>query len=75
MTPELLLSCGVALYGERWQSELARDLDVTDRTVRRWLAGDQPVPSGVAVDLLRLLTERASDIDDLLHMLKRAGAP
>ena len=75
MTPELLLASGVALYGERWQSELSRDLDVTDRTIRRWLAGDQPVPSGVAVDLLRLVTERASDIDELIPMLKRAGAP
>ena len=75
MTPKLLTECGCALYGERWQSEIARDLGVTDRTVRRWLAGDQPVPSGVAVDLLRLLTERASDIDDLLPRLKRAGAP
>lgn len=75
MTPKLLTDCGIALYGERWQSEIARDLDITDRTVRRWLAGDQPVQSGVAVDLLRLLTERASDIDDLIPKIKRAGAP
>lgn len=74
MTPRLLTECGAALYGDRWQSELARDLDVTDRTVRRWLAGDQPVPSGVAVDLHRMLIERVADIDDLLPKLLRAGA-
>lgn len=75
MTPDLLAAAGAALYGPRWQSEIARDLDVSDRTVRRWVAGDQPVPPGVAVDLLRLLTERAADIDDLLPKLIEAGAP
>lgn len=71
MTLDLLTKAGEALYGPRWQSELARDLDVDDRTMRRWVAGDSPVPSGVAVDLLRLLTERASDIDDLIPKIKR----
>lgn len=71
MTPALLSQAGEALYGPRWQSELARDLDIDDRTMRRWVAGDSSVPSGVAVDLLRLLTERASDIDDLIPKIKR----
>lgn len=71
MTPALLSQAGEALYGPRWQSELARDLDIDDRTMRRWVAGDSSVPSGVAVDLLRLLTEWASDIDDLIPKIKR----
>ena len=71
MTPALLSQAGEALYGPRWQSELARDLDIDDRTMRRWVAGDSPVPSGVTVDLLRLLTQRAADIDDLIPAIKR----
>jgi hypothetical protein len=74
MTPELLSECGAALYGGRWQSELARDLNVNDRTVRRWLAGRNPMPPGVALELLRLLRERAADIDNLIHRM-RAAAP
>ena len=70
MTPALLSQAGEALYGPRWQSELARDLDIDDRTMRRWVAGDSPVPSGVTVDLLRLLTQRAADIDDLIPAIK-----
>lgn len=59
-----LETCGQALYGERWQSALARDLGVSDRTVRRWAAG-ATVPLGVSADLQRLCTERAV----LLHAL------
>jgi hypothetical protein len=71
----LLAAAGEALYGPLWQSQLARALDVSDRTMRRWLAGDTPVPSGVAMDLMRLLTERAADVDEIIERLKEAGAP
>lgn len=74
MNNELLQKVGQALYGERWQTDLARALDVSDRTVRRWVAGsDEPRP-GVYVDLLRLVVERASDLDDLVEPLRLAGA-
>ncbi len=71
MTNDLMCKCGEALYGPRWQRELAAALDVDERTMRRWVAGDSPVPDGVNVDLLRLLTERADEIDDLIPKLKR----
>lgn len=35
---DLLIECGRALYGPLWQSALSRDLGVSDRTMRRWLA-------------------------------------
>jgi len=69
--PELLEQIGEALYGPRWKSELSSDLDVDDRTMRRWVAGDNAIPIGVTAELLRLLTERAADIDDLIPRLKR----
>lgn len=72
MTSELLEDCGRALHGEQWQVPLSRDIDVADRTMRRWVAGDSPIPAGVNVDLLRLLIERAAEIDDLIEKLKRA---
>lgn len=74
MSKNLLHSAGEALYGPRWQSDLARDLGVSDRTVRRWVAGDDP-PPGVYIDLLRLVVERQVALDDLVDALKRAGAP
>jgi hypothetical protein len=68
----LLVECGEALYGERWQSPLARDLGVADRTVRRWVAGTSDVPAGLYVDLLRLTQERAVVLDALAQRLREA---
>lgn len=69
---DLLTQCGQALYGERWQSPLARDLGVADRTMRRWVAGDSPVPVGVHTDLMRLCVERAASLDALAARLRAA---
>ncbi len=69
----LLVECGEALYGPQWQSALARDLGVADRTVRRWVAGTSEVPPGLYVDLLRLTQERAAALDALAERLKAAG--
>lgn len=68
----LLLACGRALYGDRWQSPLARDLGVADRTMRRWVAGSYPVPEGIAADLLRLVQERQGELRELAGRLKAA---
>lgn len=66
----LLIKCGRALYGERWQTDLARDLGLSDgRRIRQWLSGDRPIPEGVWKDIARLLTERKSVIDDALNDL------
>jgi DNA-binding transcriptional regulator YiaG len=61
------------LYGPQWQSALARDLGVADRTVRRWVAGTSEVPAGLYVDLLRLTQERAAALDAMADRLKAAG--
>lgn len=68
----LLVESGEALYGQQWQSALARDLGVADRTVRRWLAGTSEVPAGLYVDLLRLTQERAALLDSLGPRLRKA---
>lgn len=69
----LLVESGEALYGPLWQSALARDLDVSDRTVRRWVAGTSPVPAGLYIDLLRLTQERAAALDALAGRLRETG--
>ncbi len=51
MTPDRLRSCGEALYGERWQSALATALGVTDRTVRRWVSGENEPPESVVAEI------------------------
>lgn len=70
MRRELLRDVGEAHTGPRWQSELARDLNIADRTMRRWLSGSDNLPDGVALDLMRLCTERAQTLDDLTGSLR-----
>lgn len=70
----LIVAAGLALWGERWQTEMSRALDVSDRTVRRWAAGDDQPRPGVYVDLMRIAYERQGDIEDVIERLKRAGA-
>lgn len=70
MTPALLREAGEALYGDQWQSALARDLKVADRTVRRWAAGDFGMPPGLCNELIALLLDRAEAIADVKKRLK-----
>ena len=73
MSNRLLRDAGEALYGPRWQTELSRDLGISDRTTRRWLAGD--MPPGVAIDLLRLCQERVQTLDKLVQHLTSFQPP
>ena len=65
MNRDLFARVGCALYGDRWQTQLAGALGVADRTVRRWAAGEQPVPDGVVTDLCRLMADRRIELDGL----------
>lgn len=58
MDSALLRRVGEALYGPRWQAEMARELQIADRTVRRWISGDTEIGSGVHAELLKLVRER-----------------
>lgn len=54
MTPELLRSAGEALYGASWRAPLARDLGVSDRTIQRWLRGENQIPADAHYLLLKI---------------------
>ena len=71
----LLSEIGEALYGPRWQSELARVLGVNIRTAQRWAAGDTTPPPGVYADLAKIAGERRISIGTLLPRLKEASQP
>ncbi|NJR79344.1 hypothetical protein [Sphingomonas corticis] len=59
---DILRQAGEALYGERWQTPLSRDLGVTDRTMRNWAAGRHDVPADVPDKLLRILRQRGDSM-------------
>lgn len=64
----LLAEVGEALYGPRWQSALARELGVTDRTVRRWASGG-PVPARAYRVLELVAMRRVSRLQKLVAKL------
>lgn len=68
---DLLRRIGEALYGSRWQSELARAIAVSDRELRRWLAGTVPMPGGVWTDLESLVGIRGRALGDAAEALDR----
>ncbi|MEG0810452.1 MAG: hypothetical protein RSF85_09835 [Lactococcus sp.] len=55
MTPEQLKQAGELLFGNQWQSDLARALDVDARRVRDWLQERRPIPVGVKNEVIELL--------------------
>ena len=65
---------GSALYGSQWQTELARTLHVTDRTVRRWAAG-HGVPRDIELVLAQLAKARAKQLRTWAKHLEVARLP
>ncbi len=74
MDANLLRQAGEALYGQRWQTDLARDLKVADRTVRRWaVSGD--VPAGAWGEIRGLLRDRGAAMAAVRRQIPRSIAP
>lgn len=67
MTPEKLASVGRAVYGERWQTALARDLRISDRTIRRWSVGSSPIPKSMERDIWAVVEDRSDESRSLLY--------
>ena len=60
MTSDLLEVVGTALYGQQWQSDLARDLGLSSRAIRNWHSSGR-VPTAkwrLISDLCRKRAER-----------------
>lgn len=65
-----LATVGEALFGPLWQTPISQALDVSDRTVRRWAAGDTPVPDGVWSDIAGLCAARGKSLSKWAEKLK-----
>jgi hypothetical protein len=59
MTPTTLNRVGTACFGNFWQTQMAEALGVNPRTLRRWLAGELPIPD-LRGELLELIRKRRS---------------
>lgn len=66
MTCALLMQYGEALFGPRFRTDLAEALGVSERTMRRWLAGDTEPPASLVADLEAIARDRIKTLDGLL---------
>ena len=70
-----LEQAGIALYGSRWQTELAASLKNADgksldaRRIRQWLAGDYATPEWIWPQIKQLAEHRKQQIDELIGKL------
>lgn len=73
LTPDLLARIGRALYGDQWQSALARDLGISRETIKKILAGKRSINPRLAGDLLNLCVAHAQELADVAGELRRIG--
>lgn len=72
MTPDQqrLELAGQTLFGQQWQSELARHLSTSPRTVRSWL-GIRGVPAHVWPKITQLCADRSDALYSLWRELSQ----
>ena len=62
---ELIQASAAALYGDRPQTAMARDLQVTTRTINRWLLGQTTPAPEIFMMLLERLQTRLDELESL----------
>ena len=66
---ELLRRIGENLYGPRWQTDLSNALGVNDRSMRRWVSGEDRIPEGVWRDIRLHVESRWIDLRELDYQI------
>lgn len=69
MTPQTLRRAGELIHGPTHVNALAETLNVSPRTLRRWLTGAAPIPPTLATDLANALRNRAIELEALASLI------
>lgn len=71
LTRNQLIQAGQALYGERWQTDLAKALNIDSRRVRQWLSDERPTPIWLTAELIVLLEKNSQQTTTLAEQFKK----
>lgn len=71
VTIQELADAGTAMFGSTWQTELANHLQINDRTLRRWIAGEVTMPPNLRVELLERLNDRKRFIEAAIKRIDK----
>jgi hypothetical protein len=66
----LLRSIGEKLFGQHWQSELSGAVSVNERSLRRWLSGQDEIPPGVWSELAMIVDSRWINMRELGYQIQ-----
>lgn len=69
MNKDKFIAAGKAAFGERWQTDMAVALDVSDRAVRAWVAGKYQLPNTISADVKIILERRMEEIKEAIDMV------
>lgn len=65
----LIVTVGEALWGDRWQAQMARALGVSVDTVQDWRQGRYSPRPGVWADLREIAQRRSNAVTAALRMI------
>lgn len=68
---DLLIRAGEALFGPRWQSDLAREMEMTDRHMRLIVAEGSPVTDAHLSRVLQIVREHAKKLEGVAAALEK----
>ena len=69
MDREIFITICRAAYGENFATPISRELNVTDRSVRRWVSGQYAIPD-IGDELIQILERRAREIEDACRLAR-----
>ncbi|MCA3700830.1 MAG: hypothetical protein IOB84_13740 [Brevundimonas sp.] len=72
---ELLCQAGQAMFGETWQSDLARLLNVSLRRVQYYAAGARQPPDSMLAEMAGHLEAKAGECKALAATLRKSVKP
>jgi hypothetical protein len=72
---DLIRVVGEALWGPRWQSDMAHHLGIGDRTIRRWAAGETQPAEPLWGKLLAAIDERQEQLAQIREKIARYLKP
>ena len=72
ISPEILIRVGQSLFGNNWVTALARELDMTERSVRYMITGERGIHAGIVRDLIDILEEHRAEQHEAAKILRSA---
>lgn len=68
-----LTEAGRLLYGDQWQSNMARDLNIDSRRIRQWVSGERSVSDWVLAEIQALLDKKQFNINQFLSTINKGA--